>query len=152
MFLNSVMLIHQVRIVDFFAAFVREFMEIIKASLPLASMLFSIVFVQGVCFYILAENTEDGEKLYKNIWMAWTDSYRLTLGDFEVAETFANTTTPILFWILFVVGTIISLLVLLNMVIAVMGSSFQRVQLENTAQIYREKLKIMVENSGSYPE
>jgi len=150
MILQSVMMLNQVKIVEFFSAFVREFIEITKDSLPLAAMLTGVIFVQAVCFYIMSENVE-GDKVYDGIWVALIDSYRLALGDFEITSNFENTTTPVQFWLLFLLGSIISLLILLNMVIAVMGSSFERVQEENTAQIYREKLRIMVGNAGSYP-
>ena len=57
------------------------------------------------------------------------DSYRLSLGDFEIAENFVgNTDNVIIFWIVFFLGTLIAMLVILNMVIAIMGGTFGRVE------------------------
>ena len=75
------------------------------------------------------------------------DSYRLALGDFEVTSTFEDhEQLTILFWLVFFFGTVTSLLIILNMVIAVMSSTFARVESENEAHIYREKLLAMLEN------
>ena len=59
------------------------------------------------------------------------DSYRLALGDFEWTEKFVGNTNGnqiMVFWIVFFLGTLISLLIILNMVIAVMGSAFLRIE------------------------
>ena len=55
-------------------------------------------------------------------------------------------------WFLFLVGTIISLLIILNMVIAVMSSTFEEVQEENDAYVRREKLMLIQENWYRMPE
>jgi len=53
---------------------------------------------------------------------SFINTYRLTLGDFEMAgyKTIDNG----FFWVLFFIGTIVSMLILLNMVIAVMSEAF----------------------------
>lgn len=62
------------------------------------------------------------------------DSYRLSLGDFEIAENFVgNTDNVIIFWIVFFLGTLIAMLVILNMVIAIMGGTFGRVESQQEA-------------------
>ena len=80
------------------------------------------------------------------------DSYRLALGDFEVTESFQGETEyELLFWTLFFIGTLVSLLVILNMVIAVMGSTFERVSEQTEAHILREKLSLVLENYHRFP-
>ena len=51
-----------------------------------------------------------------------------------------------MFWILFFVSTLISLLIILNMVIAVMSSTFERVESDTEAYIYRAKLSKILQN------
>jgi len=63
------------------------------------------------------------------------------MGDFEVISAFEDTEYQFVFWSVFYIGSIISVLILLNMVIAVMGESFSRVQEEITAQNYKTKLE-----------
>ena len=50
------------------------------------------------------------------------------------------------------IGTVISLLIILNMVIAVMSATFERVQEENDAYIRREKLSVIKENWYRMPD
>lgn len=80
------------------------------------------------------------------------DSYRLALGDFEIAGNFQeNTDYIICFWIIFFVGTLISLLVILNMVIAVMGTAFEKVSEDTEAHIYRTRLNAMLKTFYIFP-
>ena len=73
------------------------------------------------------------------------DSYRLALGDFEVAENFGEDKNFI-FWTVFFIGTLISLLIILNMVIAVMGAAFTKIEENQQSYIYRSKIKLIIEN------
>ena len=52
----------------------------------------------------------------------------------------------VVFWIIFFCGTLISLLIILNMVIAVMGGTFERVSDKTEAHILREKLILILDN------
>ena len=77
------------------------------------------------------------------------DSYRLALGDFEITGNFMDNMEGnqiLVFWLVFFVGTLISLLIILNMVIAVMGSAFEKVDEENMNHIYRSKLQLIEQN------
>ena len=72
----------------------------------------------------------------------------LSLGEFNIADNFTNaehsTLSVIVFWLTFFLMTIIALLIILNMVIAVMGSAFQRVEAEMSSHIYRSKLILII--------
>lgn len=69
------------------------------------------------------------------------------MGDFEVAENFGpdddgnpSTTYMWAFYIVFFIGTLINMLILLNMVLAVMGSAFNKVKENEQAVIVRQNL------------
>lgn len=66
----------------------------------------------------------------------------MSLGDFQVTEEVG--TDKAIFWFLFLVGTFISMLILLNMIIAVMSLVFENVSDENEAYIFREKLILLL--------
>ena len=85
--------------------------------------------------------------------MVIMDSYKLAVGDFEpVQEAFVdNTEYEVYFWIIFFLGTILSLILLLNMVIAVMSMSLENVVNDQEALVYREKLMDIVSNIDSMP-
>ena len=122
-------LFSRVRIFDFFAYFVRQLEEIVKDALPLGSMLLFITLSQMLLFWILDQNSDKPKyEGFTGLGRCFIDSYRLSIGDFEVAGSFVdNTDYIIVFWIIFFMGTLISLLVILNMVVALMGSTFERV-------------------------
>lgn len=56
----------------------------------------------------------------------------------------------IVFWIVFVFGTVIQLLIILNMVIAVMSTAFDEVTQTNTANIYKAKLQCLQSYNAVY--
>ena len=83
--------------------------------------------------------------------MCIIDSYRFALGDFELAGD-ENKEYDTIFWLVFVVGTVFSLLIFLNMIIAVMGGSFEEVKSNEEAFKYRTKLALFVENYHKFPK
>ena len=78
------------------------------------------------------------------------NSYRLTLGDFEITETAFEGAT-IWHWMVFVLGSVVSLLILLNMVIAVMSGTFERVEEVSEAILWREKLIAILGKYHMFP-
>ena len=62
-----------------------------------------------------------------------------------MTENFSDS-SQLMFWFVFFIGTLISLLIILNMVIAVMSSTFERVAAETQAQIYRTQLTLISDN------
>ena len=69
------------------------------------------------------------------------------LGEFDFTGNFAgNTDNMIIFWLLFFIGTLISLLIILNMVIAVMGNTFERVDQQTESHVMRSKLDLISHN------
>ena len=146
--LNLLELFSRVRIFNFFAYFVRQLTEICSDAIPLATMLSLIVLAQTLLFWILDMNTiEPNYPGVVGFGNCLIDSYRLALGDFEIADSFDdNMVHEIVFWIIFFCGTLISLLIILNMVIAVMGGTFERVSDKEKAHILREKLILILDN------
>lgn len=146
--LNLVELFTRIRIFDFFAYFVRQLNEIVIDALPLGTMLGFIVLAQTLLFWILDQNTiEPNYAGFAGFGNCLIDSYRLALGDFEVTGSFdGNLENEIVFWLIFFIGTLISLLIILNMVIAVMGGTFERVSEQTEAHILRSKLTLILEN------
>jgi len=143
------------RIFDFYASFMKSVIDTIKDSTPILSVFFIVNMVMACLFYLLdnieSETTneeycqEDATSAecnhFGNIFIA---SYFLSVGDFGITEDWGfKGIVNIMRWALFFFFTIIQLLVLLNMVIAVMSSSFERVSESNDEQILREKLSIM---------
>ena len=55
------------------------------------------------------------------------------------------------FWTVFLLGTVMSLLILLNMVISIMGGAFEEINNNEEAEICMSKLKQILENLDRIP-
>jgi hypothetical protein len=98
----------------------------------------------GNAYFILGRNTEDDNFAGSDIWEAWIYSVRTGLGDFNT-DGF-GTSDEVLIWIIWFINTIIIVIILLNLVIAIMGDTFGRVQETQEATKLQEFANIMREN------
>lgn len=135
--IQSLVFLYTVKVFDFWATFVRSLSKIVVTSLPLAATLFVFVCTQTLMFYVLAMNNPEGSA---NFFLVAIDSYRFALGDFNITGTFEQSPNVIVFWLIFFIGTIVQILIILNMLIAVMSSSFEEVSATNVENIFKAKL------------
>ena len=77
-------------------------------------------------FFILARSDGDEPFTGETIFRAFVFSYRMGLGDFDT-DGF-QTRDEELIYVLWLLNTLIILIVLLNLIIALMGDTFDRVQ------------------------
>lgn len=141
----------RVKIFDFFAYFVRQLKEIMKDSAPLAAMFGFLVVAQALLYWILDQNSK--EQSYLGIYgfiESVLDSFRLSIGDSEnignaFTEEEGTTEYLWLFQLIFIVGTVLQVLIILNMVIAVMSSTFARVEADTEAHILRERISLLAD-------
>eukprot|EP00351_Strombidinopsis_sp_SopsisLIS2011_P001581 CAMPEP_0116871620 /NCGR_PEP_ID=MMETSP0463-20121206/2070_1 /TAXON_ID=181622 /ORGANISM="Strombidinopsis sp, Strain SopsisLIS2011" /LENGTH=85 /DNA_ID=CAMNT_0004510423 /DNA_START=5001 /DNA_END=5258 /DNA_ORIENTATION=+ len=71
--------------------------------------------------------------------------YRFALGDFDGILNYSAKENDFLYWVLFVGGTILMMIILLNMIIAVMSISYETIIEECDAYLVREKLSILLD-------
>lgn len=103
------------------------------------------VFGFGNAFYIIAANG-DTRFTGDNFMMAFVYSYRTALGDFDT-DGYADTGKyETLIYILWYMSTILTLIILLNLLIAIMGDTFGRIQETAESNGYLEITQIMAEN------
>lgn len=86
MLLLNLQLFRYLKIFKFFQSFIRQFLEIVKSTAQIASMLGFVIITQAVLLYILDENSH--EPVYRDNGIAGfikslLDSYALAVGDFE---------------------------------------------------------------------
>ena len=138
------------RFFEFFEQFSLQLDEIIKASRPLAFMLGFIILIWSLLLWVLDQNSnESNYKGFIGFSMALVDSYLLALGEFDWGGKFTeddNSSNLILFWVIFCIGSVLSLLIILNMVIAVMQEAFDKVDAETEAFLRRSKLSAIIKN------
>lgn len=147
---NFAELFHRMRFFEFFEQFSLQLGEIILASTPLGLMLGFIILIWSLLLWVLDQNSKEAN--YPGLigfLKALVDSYLLALGEFDWAGNFTeddNNSNMFLFWMIFCIGSILSLLIILNMVIAVMEEAFGRVDADTDAFIRKAKLTAIIKN------
>lgn len=100
-------------------------------------------------FYILGKNGEENFTGH-DIFDSFIYTYRMAFGDFDT-DNF-DTEDEALIWILWFINTLIVLVILLNLVIAIMGDTFDRVQETQESTMLKEFTNIMRENAFMIPK
>ena len=128
---------------------IRMIIEIIKDMKYFLSVLMLATIAFANSFYIFGRNSDDMDSEENSlprsdIWEAFIYSYKMGLGDFAT-DGFETADEEIL-WIIFLINTLIILIILLNLVIAIMGETFERVQETQQTAMLREIVHIIKEN------
>ena len=94
-------------------------------------LLLIVLMIFGVPIMILDMNSEDGYEMIDDSWHNWLlnllfNQYLLSLGEFGM-DNFGEHPQAVLVYCLFFAATFISQLTMLNMLIAIMGDSFDKV-------------------------
>lgn len=75
----------------------------------------------------------------------------VTLGDFAYDNYFKHEYTPFA-WLLFIMATAFTQITMLNMLIAIMGDTFDKVTENRRTFTMRTKLQILGDYTGNFPE
>jgi len=105
-------------------------------------MIATIAFANA--FYILGRKSEGDNLAGENVIDAFIFSYKMGLGDF-LTDDFGTRDEEYL-WIFFLIDSLIILIVLLNLVIAIMGDTFDRVQETQENSMLKELTNMIREN------
>ena len=110
-------------------------------------LLFLLVAIAGFgnAYLILARNLDEGALLIEdNYWYAFIYAYNQALGNFDT-DAYTGPEKHLLFFIWFL-NSIITLVIFLNLLIAIMGDTFDRVQDNLKNNTTQGLLQIMVDN------
>lgn len=139
-FIQNLLMLNFLKVFDFWATFVRSLGQIIISALPLGACLALFVWSQSLMFYVLqGNNTADNGGNF-SYFESLILSYRFALGDSAIIDEFDGAPNQIVFWLIFFIMSVIQVLIILNMVVAVMSSTFDEVTLTNEANIFKSKL------------
>ena len=127
------------------AAMIRMVLEITYDMKFFLMVLLIAIAGFGNCFLILARNYGT-EELFtgNNYFRAFIYSYNQALGNFDTSA-YEDTDKYLLYAIWFM-NTIITLIIFLNLLVAIMGDTFDRVQETTENNMLKELASIMVEN------
>ena len=127
------------------AYLVRMIIEIMWDMKVFVGVLMIATAAFGNAFYILDRNSTEEENIIgKNFIDALIYSYKMGLGDFDT-DNFGTRDEEVL-WVFFILNSIIVLIVLLNLLIAIMGDTFDKVQETQVSSIFKERASMILEN------
>lgn len=113
-------------------------------------ILFLIYFAFGEAFLRVSEASDPEAAFITNYAMAWVYAYRLSIGDGDTS-TFFDTIQPTTLWILWCLCLLLTNIVMLNMLIAIIGQSFEEVTSMQKPASYKERAAIISENAFLIP-
>eukprot|EP00347_Sterkiella_histriomuscorum_P005811 403355181 len=136
------------RIFDASSHLVRTIIEITADIRYFLFVFFLAIIGFGGSFLILSNNNDpekEGARFIESFPSSFIYSYRLGLGDFDI-DPYAESKNSILLHAFFLLSSLFSAVILLNMLVAIMGESFNRVNETSEHQRVREHLQLIVEN------
>lgn len=140
------------RSIEATAALVRMVEEIIFDMKSFMIIFFLVIFAFANGYYFISKNQDalitdpEIDVPYNSVLKSMRYTYRLALGDFGVDDYNLGGDEHYL-WALFFLGSFFLSIVLLNMLIAIMGTTFSRVEGTAEANMLRERLSLIIENS-----
>jgi hypothetical protein len=149
-FLLWLKLFYFLRIFHSTAAFIRMITEILKdmGVFSFIYLMANLAFANA--FFILDGGTSgviaDDDKITGTVWWeTFLYTYMTGLGEFN-PDDFPNSKNQAMLWVFFVLCSILIQVVLLNLLIAIMGDTFDRVQEIKEEAALKEKCKLISEN------
>ena len=117
----------------------------IKDMIIFLLIFFLTVMAFGDSFLRLSKgNEEEEDQFIEHFFFAIMYGYRMALGDFDT-EAFGTVGVP-LAWVLFVFCTIFNMIVMLNLLIAIISTSYEKVRDNEDKAAYQEMVMLIDEN------
>lgn len=111
------------------SAFIRMIIEIIKDMSTFILILFASILAFANAFFIL-DGAFKGKDVLKasggDVWLTFTSTYTMGLGEWET-DLYPDSKHTVLLWIFFLLCTFLVQIVLLNLLIALMEDTFDKV-------------------------
>lgn len=103
----------------------------------------------GEAFLRLSESSDpDSTGVFLlNFAHAFVYSFRMGLGD-NNTDPFDEITQPVTAWILFILCSLFTGIVMLNILISVIGQSFERINSQSVVSTYKERADLISENGN----
>ena len=105
--------------------------------------IFNVAF--GEAFLRLTEQREE-VSVVSNYAYAMVYSFRLSLGDTNT-DGFEDNIQPVTLWFMFVLCALITCVIMLNLLVSVVGKSFDGVYINKQMASYKERSILIAENS-----
>eukprot|EP00347_Sterkiella_histriomuscorum_P022795 403337130 len=137
------------RIFDATNYLIRTVYEVVKDMGVFLFVLLITVAGFGDAFLRLSEGNEEEEKFIESFIPAVLYAYSMILGGYDTTA-FGEVAQPMV-WIFWVLCTVLDLIVMLNLLIAIISATFERVNDNQEGASYQEKACIIAENDFMIP-
>lgn len=108
---------------------------------------FLVINCFAMVFRVLSMAEDGKEQFLKSYTSSIIYSYLLTLGEFGFDDVkYDDMKMKYMYWFVFILASMFSMIILLNMLIAIMSESFAKVQENAQCHFLREHLQLIVEN------
>ena len=136
------------RIYDSLSYIVTMIFQVIKDLQAFITFFFSLIFICAMVFNSVGINQQKEYHKVGPFAGSFFYTLRLSLGDFDFSILDGEQITPydnILFWIVWLVTILFSLLIFLNFIIAEVSNSYETVRASIQAMLYRERASLIAE-------
>ena len=123
---------------------VRMIIEIVKDMRNFVLILLISVFAFANSYYILGRNSGSTNFAGENVAGAFIFSWNMAIGNSDTSGF--GTRDEVILWIIYVINLIINLVMLLNLVVAIMGDTFDKVQKTQEYSMLQELSQVIREN------
>jgi len=144
-------LLYFLRIFEDTGYLIRMIIEVVADMRFFLLILFVAQIAFGNAMLMIALTNPDGEKQFVTSWTdSWIFSYLIGLGDWDTGNFDGNASTAV--WIFFLLNTVFSTVVMLNLLIAIISDTYARVKENAESAAYQEKARMISENAYLIPE
>ncbi len=111
-------------------------------------ILFLSYFAFGEAFLRLSEASDPDSKgrFLNHIAMSFVYSFRMSLADNDT-DAFEEIAQPVTAWILFVACSLFTNIVMLNLLISIIGQSFEKINSEISVTTFKERADLINDNN-----
>ena len=137
------------RLFDRTAFFIKLILRTMVDVMPFFVIFFIFIFMFGSSLYILSMHRQSGQEIIDDIFDRWLintfiNQYLLTLGFYDM-ENFVGD-QQLFIYILFILATFLTQVTVLNMLIAILGNTFDMVKESQAKSEVEMKIQILAES------
>ena len=107
-----------------FGYLIRMIVEVFSDIMPFLLAFFVVIIAFSDAFYSQSNSRKKDERYLPDFFTSMVNTYQIALGEFTMMDDFKDDISA---WVLFLLCTIFNLIVMLNLLIAIISDSYERV-------------------------
>ncbi|CDW78608.1 wd-40 repeat protein [Stylonychia lemnae] len=123
---------------------IQMIIEVVKDMKYFLGIVFLTLMSFSGAFFILSKNNDDTKEFITSFFESNAFVYRLILGDFDTTNF--GEKYVVIVWMFFMLATLFLIIIMLNLLIAIISDTFERVQGQAKQRMYKEFAQLIIEN------